>query len=646
MLAHCRIRFLPPELSVSALPAAVDGCSRRVCSVRQRSNSAQRHCGATNGTTTVSLAGNPSTVAVNPLTNQIYATLYFSNSMAAIDGATNSVITFSAGVGPQDMAINSVTNKIYVTNPSSAGVTVIDGLTHRAATLSAGTQPRTVAVNPVTGKAYVGNFVSNNVTVINPSAIQPVPLAATLQATSDSQTVAGSAVFATSNPDPSFTATVTSNYPPSAPPPTALYYQLDSAQGGWQRATAGSSAGANPADYSFSLSGVPLGLHTVFFYAAYGDEGTVSDFNSAGNSPEIGNLMSYSFAILPMATTTTLTSNVNPQLSGSSVTFTAYVASQVAGGSAATGWVTFSEDATVLGQAALDGSGHAVYATSALSVGSHAVTASYSGDAGYLGSSGSMSERIDFRPQTVTFSNPGTQMFGAAPITLAATASSGLPVTYQVISGPATVSSGQLTVTGAGSVTVEASQAGDTIYAAATPVLITFIVQDFSLPAILPALHVPVGQSATAAFTVTPAYGFAGTIAFTCTVPASMSHASCSATPVQITDASAMNSTFTLSTAGPAYVAAGRHGTGWYGASFGLVFAAFLWCGIPAGRRRRMLMALLLLGLLMGGAMSCGGGANTRGQIDPGTPAGDYTLTVTATSGSASHTMSVPVTVQ
>jgi hypothetical protein len=72
--------------------------------------------------------------------------------------------------------------------------------------------------------------------------------------------------------------------------------------------------------------------------------------------------------------------------------------------------------------------------------------------------------------QTITFSSPGNQTYGVGPITLGATASSGLPVSYSVTSGPATVSSNVLTITGAGSVTIQASQSGNANWNAATPV--------------------------------------------------------------------------------------------------------------------------------------------------------------------------------
>jgi len=83
--------------------------------------------------------------------------------------------------------------------------------------------------------------------------------------------------------------------------------------------------------------------------------------------------------------------------------------------------------------------------------------------------------------QTITFPNPGTQTYGVSPITLTATASSNLPVTYTVISGPASVNGSTLTITGAGSVTVQANQAGNSDWLAAPPVNDTFTVN----PAVL-----------------------------------------------------------------------------------------------------------------------------------------------------------------
>ncbi len=83
--------------------------------------------------------------------------------------------------------------------------------------------------------------------------------------------------------------------------------------------------------------------------------------------------------------------------------------------------------------------------------------------------------------QSISFPNPGTQTYGDSPITLAATASSGLPVNYALMSGPATLSGNMLSITGAGTITVQATQVGNSQFEAAQPVSNTFTVN----PAVL-----------------------------------------------------------------------------------------------------------------------------------------------------------------
>jgi len=77
--------------------------------------------------------------------------------------------------------------------------------------------------------------------------------------------------------------------------------------------------------------------------------------------------------------------------------------------------------------------------------------------------------------QTITFGTLPNVPYGTAPITLGATASSGLPVSYTV-TGPASLSGSRLTITGLGPITVTASQTGNTDYAGATSVSRSFTV--------------------------------------------------------------------------------------------------------------------------------------------------------------------------
>jgi sugar lactone lactonase YvrE len=69
--------------------------------------------------------------------------------------------------------------------------------------------------------------------------------------------------------------------------------------------------------------------------------------------------------------------------------------------------------------------------------------------------------------QTISFAKPADRPFNSAPFALSATASSGLPVSFAVVSGPATLEGSTLTLTGSGNVTVRATQAGDLTYEAA-----------------------------------------------------------------------------------------------------------------------------------------------------------------------------------
>ncbi len=65
--------------------------------------------------------------------------------------------------------------------------------------------------------------------------------------------------------------------------------------------------------------------------------------------------------------------------------------------------------------------------------------------------------------QTITFTPPASQTVGSQ-LALSAAASSGLPVSFALVSGPATLNGNVLTFTGVGTVLVTASQAGNDYY--------------------------------------------------------------------------------------------------------------------------------------------------------------------------------------
>src|SRR5262249_48220220 len=83
--------------------------------------------------------------------------------------------------------------------------------------------------------------------------------------------------------------------------------------------------------------------------------------------------------------------------------------------------------------------------------------------------------------QSITVPPIADHTYGDSSFSLTATASSGLPVNFSVLSGPATLSGNVLTLTGAGAVTVRASQSGNPSYSPAVDVDRSFTVNPAAL---------------------------------------------------------------------------------------------------------------------------------------------------------------------
>jgi Bacterial Ig-like domain (group 3) len=84
-------------------------------------------------------------------------------------------------------------------------------------------------------------------------------------------------------------------------------------------------------------------------------------------------------------TTTVVTSAPNPSQPGQSVTFTAVVAATSPAAGTPTGTVTFKDGASTLGGGSLSGNS-ATFATAALALGAHSITAVYGGDGNFASS--------------------------------------------------------------------------------------------------------------------------------------------------------------------------------------------------------------------------------------------------------------------
>src|SRR5262249_53598589 len=114
------------------------------------------------------------------------------------------------------------------------------------------------------------------------------------------------------------------------------------------------------------------------------------------------------------STTTTLSSSANPSVFGQSVTFTATVAAVSPGAGTPTGTVQFTIDGVNFGAAvALSGGVATSGATSTLTVGAHAITAVYSGDANFNTSTGTLTQTVNKANTTTTLtSSVNPSVFG------------------------------------------------------------------------------------------------------------------------------------------------------------------------------------------------------------------------------------------
>ena len=92
---------------------------------------------------------------------------------------------------------------------------------------------------------------------------------------------------------------------------------------------------------------------------------------------------------------------------------------------------------------------------------------------------------VDQAAQTINFIAPTSPVtYAVGSLTLSATGgASGNPVTFSVLSGPATTSGSTLSITGVGTIVVAANQAGNANYFAATQVTQSVVVNPIGVAA-------------------------------------------------------------------------------------------------------------------------------------------------------------------
>jgi hypothetical protein len=143
-------------------------------------------------------------------------------------------------------------------------------------------------------------------------------------------------------------------------------------------ATLGAPVAVSNGSATSSPFSLPVGVHSIT--AVYS-----GDSNFAGNS---GSLPTQT--VNQAHSSTTLSSSLNPSALGQAVTFTAAVSVVAPGAGTLTGNVQFKDGTTNLGTPVVLSNGSATFSTSSLTVGAHSITAVYSGDGNFAGSTGSL----------------------------------------------------------------------------------------------------------------------------------------------------------------------------------------------------------------------------------------------------------------
>jgi DNA-binding beta-propeller fold protein YncE len=317
-------------------------------------------------------------VAVNTATNRVYAA--YNGEIVVLDANTNALtyVPVPTGGGQVAIGINYTTNRIYVTTNNGV-VSVIDGDTNAVL----GTKPiapgaGSIGVNSITNKVYA---MGDSLTVVDgaPGTARANPLTTAISALPND----------TSDGSATFTFTPSSGYSPNRMPVRGVYYQLDSTGGAWTAAS-----GSGP--YTASFGGLATGSHTIYAIAADGSDAPLSV--SHQSNPLTGALAAYTFTVGTVARATpavSLASSGNPSTQGQAVTFTAIVTGP---SGTPTGSVDFRDGGgSIAGcSAVVLTNGSAACTTTALSVGNHTITATYSGNTAYTAAtSGTVTQTVN-----------------------------------------------------------------------------------------------------------------------------------------------------------------------------------------------------------------------------------------------------------
>jgi sugar lactone lactonase YvrE len=181
--------------------------------------------------------------------------------------------------------------------------------------------------------------------------------------------------------------------------------------------------GAPNPDFTGSVNGVLPGDNVIVTYTTTATQtspagryaiGANVSGTSAGNY--IATIHPGALAISPVATVTTITTSSSPATVGATVTFTATTTATTG---VVSGTVNFSDGTTLLGTGTLNGSGVATFSTTALTLGTHSITAAFQTNTNFTASSATLTQVMTAPTGSFTISaSPATQYIKGAGATV------------------------------------------------------------------------------------------------------------------------------------------------------------------------------------------------------------------------------------
>ncbi len=365
-----------------------------------------------------------------------------------------------------------------------------------------------------------------------------------------------------------------------------------------------------------------------------------------------------------LGTTLGLVSSVNPVNVNANTVLTATLAST---SGTPTGTITFLDGATILGTASLNASGVATLTVSFTTPGTHPLTATFPSTGSFsAATSPVVNENVQNFAATATLKSSVNPVLVSNPTVLTATITSpaGAPTgTVTFFDGVKSIGTATLNSSGVATLSVTfstngqhiltASYAGNGLYQPATTPPLTQVVEDFSLALATGSQNsasIILGQSTQYNLVVSPigANSLAASVALSVTgLPAGGSAsfnpasvpAAAGITPIVLTvNAPPLTSSSLREPTNPAHPSSRRNAP---------AFLALLL--LPTGfllRRRRAVVRLLVVFVGLAAAVGMSGCLSNQATGYYGQMPETYTLTVTGTSGTLTHTVQVTLTVE